>query len=152
MLFRSQKLRARTTMERGHNWELLRQRAEANGLYFEPFGLNGSATLAMLWIAKEDVDDAHTFDGRFLEIANPYRDERLQSWKGYTTWREGRELIPLALYSLEHPKVPLLLADFRNTRAPRRREMTRHAAVDLLSGVIGFSRWEEWPILTASWT
>jgi len=22
----------------GHNWELLRQRAEANGLYFDPIG------------------------------------------------------------------------------------------------------------------
>ena len=38
------KQRARTEETRGHNWELLRQRAEANGLYFEPLGLTASRT------------------------------------------------------------------------------------------------------------
>lgn len=147
----SKKLRTRTTMERGHNWELLRQRAEVNGLYFEPFGLNGSATQALLWVAREDVEGEHSFDGQFLNIANPYGDDRLKNWKGYSVWREGRELIPLGLYSLDHPKIPLLLVDFRDTRAPRRREMTRHMAVDAVSGVIGYSKWGNWPYFAGSW-
>ena len=39
--------------ERGHNWELLRQRAESESLIFEPLQMpDGSTTHAMLWIAK----------------------------------------------------------------------------------------------------
>ncbi len=150
------KQRTRTTEDRGHNWELLRQRAEANGLYFEPFGLNGQATQALLWIAREDARRSREFDGQFLSIADPYGDSRIQNWTGYTETRPDgngttRELVPLGLYSLDHPKVPLLLVDFRSTHAPRRREMVRHAAVDAVSGVIGYSRWGNWPYFAGSW-
>ena len=42
--------------ERGHNWELLRQKAEAESLYFEPLTMpDGSATHALLWVAKRDL-------------------------------------------------------------------------------------------------
>ncbi len=42
--------------ERGHNWELLRQRAEAESLYFEPLQMPGGGTThALLWIAKQDL-------------------------------------------------------------------------------------------------
>src|ERR1044072_2522556 len=45
-----------TRDERGHNWELLRQRAEAESLYFEPLLMpDGSATHALLWVAKRDL-------------------------------------------------------------------------------------------------
>ena len=150
------KQRIRTTEDRGHNWELLRQHAEANGLYFEPFGLNGQATQALLWIAREDAGSSRVFDGRFLNIADPYRDSRVKNWTGYTGTRpkgDGttQDLIPLGLYSLDHPRVPLLLVDFRSTHAPRRREMIRHAAVDAVSGVIGYSRWGNWPYFAGSW-
>ena len=41
---------------RGHNWELLRQTAEAESLYFEPLELpDGSATHAMVWVTREDL-------------------------------------------------------------------------------------------------
>jgi hypothetical protein len=152
-------LKQRTKAEemRGHNWELLRQRAEANGLYFEPLGLNGSSTHALLWVAKQDVGSERKFDGRFLGIADPFRDARLKNWSGYTERREvdapnAREvdLIPLGLYSLEYPKVPLLLVDFRDTRAPKRREMVRHAATDTVSGVLGISRFGNWPYMAGS--
>src|SRR5262249_48361479 len=62
-----------------------------------------------------------------------------------------RELVPLALYSLEYPKVPLLLVDFRGTRAPKRREMMRRAIADGITGVAGISRWGNWPYLAGSW-
>jgi hypothetical protein len=144
--------RTATVEDRGHNWELLRQRAEANGLYFEPFGLNGVATQALLFVAKQDLNGkSRTFDGQFLGIRDPFNDPKLKKWTGYSQVKDlgpeqGRvELIPLALYSLDHPKVPLLLVDFRDTTAPKRREMIRHAAVDAVSGVIGYSRWGNWP-------
>ena len=45
--------------ERGHNWELLRQKAEAESLYFEPLTMpDGSATHALLWVAKRDLIEA----------------------------------------------------------------------------------------------
>jgi hypothetical protein len=61
-----------------------------------------------------------------------------------------RELIPLALYALEYPKVPLLLADFRDTRKPKHREMLRLAAGDAVSGVLGISKWGNWPYMAGS--
>ncbi len=60
---------------RGHNWELLRQRAELNGLIFEPLALeSGTPGEALLWIARSDLDsrDGRKFDGQFLSIANPW--------------------------------------------------------------------------------
>jgi hypothetical protein len=162
------KQRTRTEETRGHNWELLRQRAEANGLYFEPMGLGISRTHAVLWVAQEDLGTQRPFDGRYLNIAEPYMDARLKNWKGLAIQAhfdaenrrvpepvEGgatRELIPLALYSLEYPKVPLLVADFRATGAPKRREMVRRAATDIVSGVLGVSKWGNWPYFAGSWT
>jgi len=144
---------------RGHNWELLRQRAEAEGLYFEPLGLPDSApSAALLWVARDDLKQrAHQrFDRQFLNIANPWTDERLANWTGYTESRyldaENRpsredtpgarqvEMIPLAFYSLDYPRVPLLLADFRDTFKPKRGELARHGATTVLTGIFGITR------------
>ncbi len=150
------KQRTRTLEDRGHNWELLRQRAELNGLYFEPFGLNRTNTQALLWIAKKDIQQGRNFDGKLLGISNPYRNRKLKNWTGITKtiYEDGQpvELVPLALYGLDHPKVPLMLVDFQRTHAAKRREMVRHAAVDVVSGVLGISRWGNWPLLAGSWT
>ena len=139
---------------RGHNWELLRQSAEANGLYFEPFGVNGSSTHALLWIAREDIPENGAkppkFDGQFLGISDPYRDPRLKNWTGYHQIRDGKDMIPLGLYALEYPKVPLLLVDFRSTHSPKRREMIRHAATDTISGVLGISKFSNLPFFMGS--
>jgi hypothetical protein len=140
---------------RGHNWELLRQRAEANGLYFQPFEVNGSATHALLWVATADLTERKSaerkWDGRWLGIADPFTDDRLHKWAGYREVRNGREMIPLGLYALEYPKVPLLLVDFRATHAPKRREMIRHAATDTVTGVLGISQWGNWPYMAGAW-
>src|SRR5687768_5845247 len=117
---------------RGHNWELLRQRAEAESLYFEPLLLpDGSATHAFLWVAKRDLlkQQGARFSGRFLNIANPWTDKRLMQWDGYVETRyfdadnqpvssdtpgaEAVEMIPLGLYGLDNPKIPMLLVDFQ---------------------------------------
>jgi len=171
------KNREQTEERRGHNWELLRQRAEENGLYFEPLGFARSRTHALLWIAKDDLSynsaripnqPARKFDGRFLGISDPFNDAHVKNWTGYTQTRyfdasgrqvdasapdaTPRELIPLAMYGLEYPKVPLLLVDFRATRKPKNREMLRLAAGDAVSGVLGISKWGNWPYMTAAWT
>ncbi len=144
------KERARMEETRGHNWELLRQRAEENGLYFEPFGADGSSTHALLWIATEDLGSGHKFDGQFLGISDPYSDARLKTWRGYREIRDGKEMIPLALYALDYPKVPLLVVDFRDTHRPKRREMISHAATDTVSGVLGISKFTNPPFLFGS--
>jgi hypothetical protein len=148
----------------GHNWELLRQRAEQAGLYFQPLSLPDAApTQALLWIAREDLErrENQRFDRQFLNIANPWTDPRLEHWTGYTQVQyldaENRsvtadapgarpvEMIPLAFYSLDHPRAPLLLADFRNTLKPKRGELVRHGATSVLTGVFGITRFGSWP-------
>ena len=144
---------------RGHNWELLRQRAETEGLYFEPLPLpNGETTHALLWVAREDLarNASRQFDKRFLNIASPWRDARLARWRGHVETRyldaENRpveketpgarrvELVPLALYGLEHPKIPILLVDFRDGGNPKRREMSRRILEDVTRNVLAISK------------
>ncbi len=144
---------------RGHNWELLRQRAELNGLIFQPLALgSGTPSEALLWIARSDLDARaeRKFDGQFLSIADPWTDTRLTHWTGYTQARyfdssnhpvpagtpgaRAEQMIPLAFYSLDYPKVPLLLADFRDTLGPKRREMINQGATSLVTGVFGLTR------------
>ena len=127
----------------------------------------GDRPHALILIDRHDLADTmHPFDARFLNIQNPYVDARLKSWSGITIQAhfdaEGRrvnspveggntrELIPLALYSLEYPKVPLLLTDFRRPRSTRRREMFRRAANDTVVGVFGISRWGNWPYMAGA--
>jgi hypothetical protein len=145
---------------RGHNWELLRQRAEVEGFYFEPLELpDGNPTHALLWIARSDIGEANRgqhYDKRFLNLANPWSDKRLLNWRGYTETRyfdaENRrvpaetpgaravELIPLALYGLDHPKIPILLVDFRNNFNPKTREMSQRILQDVARATVGFSK------------
>jgi hypothetical protein len=164
---------ARIQEMRGHNWELLRQRAELCGLYFEPLALPGDTPLgALLWVAQEDLEHRadRSFDGQFLHIADPWTDERLQRWTGYTELRyldpenrvvspdtpEARpvEMIPLAFYSLDHPRVPLLLADFRDQLKPKRREMFQQAVTVVVTSVLGITRFGNWPFFAteSAWT
>ena len=141
----------------GHNWELLRQQAEADGFYFEPLTMpDGTATHALLWISKDDLasQNGHRFSGRFLNISNPWKDKRLKQWKGYSETRyfdaENRrttdangarrlEMIPLAVYGLNHPKIPALLIDFRATMNPKKREMSLRVFNDVTNNVLSVS-------------
>jgi hypothetical protein len=61
-------------------------------------------------------------------------------------------MIPLALYALDYPKVPLLLVDFRNTHAPKQREMLRRAATEVAGGILGISGRSNLPYLAGSFT
>lgn len=155
---------------RGHNWELLRQRAELNGLYFDPLNLSDTEpSEALLWIARDDLAQKQVrhFSGRFLDIADPWTDARLLHWKGYSQLfyfdadhrrvapndpdAHPTEMIPLALYGLDHPHVPLLLVDFR-TSQPKRRELFQHGLSTVLLGILDVARFTNWPYLAANTT
>ena len=149
---------------RGHNWELLRQYSESQGLYFEPLEMpDGTARHAIVWAAAEDlaVNSGRKFDGRFLNIKNPWNDSKLANWKGYskTQWfdeenrvveaetpnAKPRAMIPLALYGLDHPKIPIILVDFRDNGNAKRREMSKRILNDLTSDVLSLSRFSSVP-------
>ena len=149
---------------RGHNWELLRQRAESEKLYFEPLELpDGSATHAILWVARPDLVTYRNqkFNSRFLNIANPWRDDRLRYWTGFVETRyfdaDNRvvepetpgarpvQMIPLAVYGLDHPKIPILLVDFRDGMNPKWREISRRVLEDITRTVLGLSRFGDIP-------
>src|SRR6266498_3396265 len=149
---------------RGHNWELLRQRAEAESIFFEPLQMpDGSKTHALLWVAKSDLipNQTRRYDSRFLNISSPWSDKRLLSWQGYSESRfldsenhlvsadtadaRQTEMIPLALYGLDNPKIPMLLVDFRDTLNPKKREMSRRVLEDVARNVLTLSRFGDLP-------
>jgi hypothetical protein len=149
---------------RGHNWELLRQQAEAASLHFEPLLMpDGTATHAMLWVAKPDLLKFRDtkYHGRFLNIANPWADKRLLNWNGYVETRyfdeENRpvekdapgaqaiELVPLALYGLDNPRIPMLLVDFRDGYNPKKREMSRRVLNDVTRNFLSLSKFGNLP-------
>ena len=155
---------AQTRDERGHNWELLRQRAESESLYFEPLLMpDGSATHALLWVAKRDLVklQGSRYSSRFLNISNPWTDKRLLNWKGYVETRyfdadnhpvdsetpgaEAVEMIPLGLYGLDNPKIPMLLVDFRDSYNPKKREMSRRVLNDVTRNVLSLSKFGNLP-------
>lgn len=164
----AQKHRSRWEQTRARNWEFLRQRAEAEGLFFQPLAQrDGSATHAVLWIKREDLNSkpARKFDKRFLNIADPRADKRLREWKGHVDVRwmddDNRpvepeiagarrvELIPLAVYGLNHPRVPILLIDFRDTANPKVREISRRLIDDLSRTVFRISPFRRFSLWAA---
>ncbi|MGH9839552.1 MAG: hypothetical protein ACREEM_12295 [Blastocatellia bacterium] len=164
----ARKQRGKIEAMRGRNWELLRQRAEAEGLYFEPLTMpGGGATHALLWIARQDLaaNANRKFNNRFLSLDNPWRDNRLRGWRGYveTRWFDAEqrrvesqaegahavELIPLALYGLDHPRIPALLVDFRDSLNPRRRELSKRLISDLVKTVFRLSPFRNAPLWAA---
>jgi len=148
----------------GHNWEMLRQRAEAEGLYFQPLNMpDGRPTHVLLWLSKSDLatQSDRSFSKRFLNIANPWSDLRLRNWNGYAQAQyfdsdnrpttadnpEARrlEMIPLALYGLDHPKIPALLIDFRDDLNPKGREVSRRVLNDLTKNIFSLSSFGNLP-------
>lgn len=159
-----QKRATQISDERAHNWELLRQRAEAESLCFEPLTMpDGSATHALLWVAKRDLlkQQGTHYHGRFLNIANPWDDKRLLNWQGYVETRyfdqnnqsvssdtpgaEPVEMIPLALYGLDNPKIPMLLVDFRDSYNPKTREMSQRVLNDVTRNILSLSKFGNLP-------
>lgn len=138
---------------RSRNWELLRQSAERTGLIFEPIDLAGTTgQYAMLWFPmqqKQPVTGAATEQiWKLLNIKDPWTDDRLKNWRGFSSRREvdgaATDVIPLGMYNLNYPKLPLLVIDFRDSVHIRRHEMTQRTINEITSGVIGISHFTNW--------
>lgn len=158
-----------SAQDRGRNWEVLRQRAEENHLYFQPLDGNRPA-FALLWFDRSLAGTVTRFDSKFLGISDPFRDHRIRNWREFTDtwWLDGSgsrvapgtdgarpaEMVPLALYALDHPKVPLAVVDFRDPGKPWRREAVKRAADDIATGVLGWTGFGNVPYLAAkaSWS
>ena len=137
---------------RARNWELLRQCADKTGLFFEPINLAGTRDeYAVLWYATDRLAPP---DGprlgpiwKLLNLRDPYtqRDHLLKNTLYRRTWNgETREVVPLGVYSLAYPKMPLLMVDFYDGGHLRRHELTQRAITEITSGVIGLSRFGNW--------
>lgn len=160
----NRKEQAKTQDFRGHNWELLRQYAEEQGLYFDPLEMSdGLARHAVVWTTAADVaaNKGKAFERRFLNIDNPWTDAKLVNWQGFSQVRwfdeDDREvdpetpgakpktMIPLAIYGLDNPKIPVILVDFRDNGNPKKREMSQRILNDITGSVLSLSRFSGFP-------
>jgi hypothetical protein len=54
-------------------------------------------------------------------------------------------MIPLAIYGLDHPKIPALLVDFRHSLNPKKREISRRALNDVTKNILSVSNFGNLP-------
>jgi hypothetical protein len=145
---------------RSRNWELLRQWADKTGLIFEPLNVAGThGHYAILWFPQERSTgpggiSLHSI-WTLMGIQDPWSDERVKQWSGplYERVFDGsgpKRVIPLAVYSLDYPKLPLALVDFRCELNERSREVTQRSISELTSGVLGLSHFANWYFYAAS--
>lgn len=154
--FQSQAVRIR-------NWELLRDCANRTGLIFQPLSLaGGPQQYAILWFplgSSFHPSSSLSAVWKLLAIKNPWKDERLKNWHGPVFSRvldshgalvgpghsgQAMALVPLAVYSLDYPRNPLLLVDFRGERHLRHHEMLQRTINEVTAGVIGISHFTNW--------
>lgn len=149
---------------RSRNWELLRQCAEKTGLYFEPVSLGGQKDqYGLLWfpqgVTRKPSGTSLKPIWRLLNIKDPWTDERLNetaalfrrpiskndvSGSAESDIGSTFTYVPLALYSLNYPKFPLLLVNFRDELQVRRHEVTQRTINEVTAGVIGISHITNW--------
>ena len=150
---------------RSHDWELLRVFAEKTGLLFEPISVGGTqGEYALLWFPLDESSPPQGTNisalWKVLDLQNPWTDERLKHWQGPVFTRavdqngslvpEGAagarqiRLVALGAYSLDYPKLPLLLIDFRDEVHIKKHEITQRTINELTAGVIGVSHFTNW--------
>jgi hypothetical protein len=151
---------------RSRNWDLLRSFAESTGLLFESLEISGSSgEYGLLWFpadpgAAEPVGVSHDAVWKALNLRNPWTDSVLRSWDGPVFERSldangsllpagvigSRvvKLIPLGTYSLNYPKFPLLMVDFRDKLHVRLNEMVQRTVNEITSGIVGISHFTNW--------
>jgi hypothetical protein len=125
------------------NWELLRQSAERTGLIFEPMDLAGTTgQYALLSFSQTGraapAGPPLAADWKLLGIRNPWKDPRIAALPA----RDGRT--PLGFYSLNYPRHPLLLVDFRDKLHLRGHEIVQRSINEITSGIIGISHITNW--------
>jgi hypothetical protein len=95
-------------------------------------------------------------------ISNRCSCRRLLKWQGYVETRyfdsenhlvdsqaagaEAVEMIPLGLYGLDNPKIPMLLVDFRDSYNPKKREMSRRVLNDVTRNLLSLSKFGNLPV------
>lgn len=150
---------------RSRNWELLRQCADKAGLYFESLNVAGtSGQYAILWYPgkKSATPSAAKLSSiwKLLNIKDPWKDQRLNSPDVVSYSREldqngnllpsgvsgvkELKLVPLSVYGLSYPKLPLLLVNFRDKLGIRWHEMAQRFINEVTAGVIGISHFTNW--------
>ncbi|MFL6446431.1 MAG: hypothetical protein ACJ746_01850 [Bryobacteraceae bacterium] len=140
------------------NLELLRLSAERVGLYFEPLalgeqtGLLQGARYGLLWspvggpVGISGASVAKTW--QILQISDPAKHVNVSAPAAYrqtfSVDRNGallpdgekgestEDFVPVALYSLTYPRMPLLLIDFLHPARPRRREINQRVLGELV--------------------
>jgi hypothetical protein len=157
-----------SSINRGRNWELLRQQAEENGFRFQPLSLAGQKNnFALLWAEQPSPTAAapQNFKGQFLGISNSFMHksscELNRSAQTQNIDKQGNRVTedsldaraeartPLALYALDHPRVPLLMVDFCNPGRPGTGERMRRFATDLTVNVLGLASLSNWQYMLA---
>lgn len=150
---------------RSRNWELLRQCAEKTGLLFEPLNLAGvSGEYAMLWYPLERAAASTGISlgpvWKLLSLQDPSKDDPAKLAKLPAFFRSVDDrgallsatspsdrqirLVPLGVYNLNYPKLPLLVVDFRDRLHQRRHEMAQRTINEITAGVIGISHFTNW--------
>jgi hypothetical protein len=137
---------------RARNWELLRQCADKTGLLFEPIDLAGSKSqYAIVWypVSRSAPPKGSRLSPvwKLLNIKDPYTErEHLLKETRYQRTINGQTapVIPLGVYSLTYPKMPLLLIDFQNATHLKRHELTQRTINEITNGVIGVSHFTNW--------
>lgn len=152
---------------RSRNWELLRECADRTGLLFEPLDMvSDSKDYVILWFPLGETRPAAAASlgsvWKLLNIKDPWTDKRLKNWGGATYERAiddgGRllpsgesadgdklaRLVPLGVYSLNYPKVPLLLIDFRDKLHIKGHELAQRTINEITAGVLGLSHFTNW--------
>ena len=140
---------------RSRNWELLRQCAEKTGLYFESISLGAQKDqYGLLWFPQGEKRNPTGTSlkpiWKLLNIKDPWADEHLNRRAALYGRPDGpdtdsaTDYVPLALYSLNYPKFPLLLVNFRDEQQVRRREVAQRAINEVTAGVIGISHITNW--------
>jgi hypothetical protein len=137
---------------RARNWELLRQCADKTGLFFEPIDLAGAKDqYAVLWYPVERPAPPRGIAlapiWKLLNLKDPYAQRgRLLAAPRYERALNGcaAQMVPLGVYSLTYPKIPLLMIDFHDGAHLRRHELSQRAINEITSGLIGISHFTNW--------
>jgi hypothetical protein len=106
---------------------------------------------AMLWYPIERTDPPPGVPlgpvWKLLDLKDPYTQrEQLLTAPRYRRTFDGQptQIVPLGVYSLTYPKMPLMMIDFRDGTHLRRHEMTQRAINEVTSGMVGLSRFTNW--------
>ncbi|MBV8864223.1 MAG: hypothetical protein JO210_02355, partial [Acidobacteriaceae bacterium] len=133
--------------------------------YFESLDVAGtSGQYAMLWFPLNESPPALGTKlnsiWKLLNIKDPWKDQRMNA-PGIVSYSRDLDqngsllpagvsgvkhvrVVPLSVYSLSYPKVPLLLVDFRNKLGVRWHEMAQRSINEITAGVIGISHFTNW--------